>query len=195
MRRSRRVPPRTIIFIGCEGKSERALVRFLAHLCEEACTSISTPVRGTAGTRFPLFGKPGVTWRSIRTGTTEHRPGRRIEGVAEGLARVPQAADGGPAPATLRPARATACRPARSGAAKASGDSWSMKRRVDHDSSDQGWFSQRLPNVPAAEFIGEPRERVVWMRDARAAIPDMNVTTPARLRTASGPPDAARSPA
>ena len=36
MRRSRRVPPRTIIFIGCEGKSERALVRFLAHLCEEA---------------------------------------------------------------------------------------------------------------------------------------------------------------
>ena len=36
MGRRRRVPARTIIFIGCEGKSERALVRFLAHLCEEA---------------------------------------------------------------------------------------------------------------------------------------------------------------
>lgn len=36
MRRRRRVPARTIIFIGCEGKSERAFVRFLTHLCQEA---------------------------------------------------------------------------------------------------------------------------------------------------------------
>ena len=35
MRRRRRVPPRTIIFIGCEGKSERAFVRFLADLCHD----------------------------------------------------------------------------------------------------------------------------------------------------------------
>ena len=36
MGRRRRVPARTIIFIGCEGKSERAFVRFLTHLCQEA---------------------------------------------------------------------------------------------------------------------------------------------------------------
>ena len=36
MRRVRRVPPRTIIFIGCEGKSERAFVRLLSDLCQEA---------------------------------------------------------------------------------------------------------------------------------------------------------------
>ena len=36
MRRRGRVQPRAIIFIGCEGKSERAFVRFLTHLCQEA---------------------------------------------------------------------------------------------------------------------------------------------------------------
>ncbi len=36
MRRRRNVPARTIIFIGCEGKSERAFVRFLSHLCDKA---------------------------------------------------------------------------------------------------------------------------------------------------------------
>ena len=36
MRRRRRVPPRTIIFIGCEGKSERAFVRLLFDICQEA---------------------------------------------------------------------------------------------------------------------------------------------------------------
>ena len=30
------VQPRTIIFIGCEGKSERAFVRVLARLCIES---------------------------------------------------------------------------------------------------------------------------------------------------------------
>lgn len=36
MHRGRRVPPRAIIFIGCEGKSERAFVRLLSDLCQEA---------------------------------------------------------------------------------------------------------------------------------------------------------------
>ena len=36
MGRRGRVQPRTVIFIGCEGKSERAFVRFLAQLCQEA---------------------------------------------------------------------------------------------------------------------------------------------------------------
>ena len=35
MRRRGQVQPRRVIFIGCEGKSERAFVRFLAHLCQE----------------------------------------------------------------------------------------------------------------------------------------------------------------
>ena len=146
MRRRRRVPPRTIIFIGCEGKSERAFVRFLTHLCQEAGLhlhldarpgnggdSVSVvrearrhlekhPDRKSIKDSFVLLDRDRIDqdvkagrdaaamasrWdrdhasgpepggaaapTASRTGTTEHRPGRRVEGAAEGLARVPQA--------------------------------------------------------------------------------------------------------
>ena len=181
MRRRGQVQPRRVIFIGCEGKSERAFVRFLAHLCQEtglhlhldarpgnggdsvSCSRSQASPGETSGRevdqgQFRVAGprphraghqgrsrrlrrgfqvedrahvsgtKPGGTTAqtACRTGTTANRPRRHVEGATEGLARVPQAADGDSATTTLRPARAAACRPARPGAAKASGCSWSM---------------------------------------------------------------------
>ena len=49
MRRRGRIEPRRIIFIGVEGPSERALVQFLAHCCDEAGLHLHLQVKPATG--------------------------------------------------------------------------------------------------------------------------------------------------
>ncbi|MDD9983810.1 MAG: hypothetical protein OXU81_21045 [Gammaproteobacteria bacterium] len=60
MRRRVRVEPRRVVFVGVEGKSERAFARFLAHCCEEAGLHLHLDVRpGNGGDSVSIVQEAG----------------------------------------------------------------------------------------------------------------------------------------
>ncbi len=73
MRRRHSVKPRRPIFVGVEGKSEQAFVKFLQHLCDDNGLSLSLDcAKGSGGDRVMVVQEAGRSWKK-RSGRNQYK--------------------------------------------------------------------------------------------------------------------------